>query len=141
MKKKIVVSVFLLLILLTVIATITGAVDVYHQALNDNAPNGFPADFEMVIILVIGGFVVFCEMDLFCTAYYLFLKPKTVAKTILHISANITLLLVFFTNTISHFLFRYVSAVFGEELIVLFGLLLTYVILRVICIAYSVIKK
>ena len=40
---------------------------------------------------------------------------------------------MYFTDSISHFLFKYVSEIFGEEVILLFTLFFTYVILRIAC--------
>ena len=90
------------------------------------------------MVLVIGTFVVFYELDLFYTAYYFFVKPKTIGKSILNVFSNLTLLSIVFTDSIAHFLYKYVSEVFGEEVIVLFALFITYVILRIVCATVSV---
>ena len=87
------------------------------------------------MVLVVGGFVVFYELDLFYTVYYFLLKPKTIAKSILNVVSNVTLLSIVFTGAISHFLYKYVSEIFGEEIILLFALIFTYVILRIASIA------
>ena len=44
-----------------------------------------------------------------------------------------SLLIMFFTDSIAHFLFKYVSQIFGEEVILLFALFFIYVILRIVC--------
>ena len=89
--------------------------------------------FGAILVIMIGAFVVFYELDLFYTAYYFLIKPKTKAKSILNILANFTLVIMYFTDSISHFLFKYVSEMFGEEVILLFTLFFTYVILRIAC--------
>ena len=88
---------------------------------------------QYAIIAVVGGFVVFYELDLFYTTYYFFIKPKTIAKSILNVLSNLTLLIMFFTDSIAHFLFEYVSQIFGEEVILLFALFFIYIILRIVC--------
>ena len=90
--------------------------------------------FGAVLTLMIGGFVVFYELDLFYTVDYFFVKPKTITKSILNILSNISLLLIFFTDYIAHFLYKYVSEIFSEEIILFFALLFTYFILRIICV-------
>ncbi|MBQ7025195.1 MAG: hypothetical protein IJN31_01190, partial [Peptococcaceae bacterium] len=94
--------------------------------------------FGAVLTLMVGGFIVFYEFDLFYTAYYFLIKPKTIAKSILNILANFTLVIMYFTDSISHFLFEYVSEIFGEEIILLFALFFTYIILRIVCAAIPV---
>ena len=75
---------------------------------------------------------------MFYTAYYFFVKPKTLAKSILNVVSNLTLLSIVFTDLIAHILYKYVSKIFGEEVIVLFALFFIYVILRMVCAAISV---
>ena len=128
MKKKMVVGSFLALILITVIFFIIGAINTYnYEVANDDIMVGLGA----AMVLVVGGFVVFYELDLFYTVYYFLVKPKTLAKSILNVVSNLTLLSIVFTDTISHFLYKHVSEIFGEEIILSFALIFTYVILRV----------
>ena len=135
MKKKIVIGSFLALILITAIIFIIGAINTYnYEVANDDIMMGFGA----AMILAVGGFVVFYELDLFYTVYYFLVKPKTIAKSILNVVSNLTLLGVFFTDTTAHLLFRFVSEVFGEEVIVLFALFFIYIILRIVCASISV---
>ena len=135
MKKKIIIGVFSTLILITAIIFIVGAIDTYnYEVANDDIMVGFGA----VLTLMVGGFVVFYELDLFYTTYYFFVKPKTIAKSILNVISNFTLLLIFFTDFIAHFFYKYVSELFGEEVIVLFALFFIYVILRIVCATVSV---
>ena len=128
MKKKMVVGSFLALILITVIFFIIGVINTYnYEVANDDIMVGLGA----AMVLVVGGFVVFYELDLFYTVYYFFVKPKTLAKSILNVVSNLTLLSIVFTDPISHFLYKHVSEIFGEEIILSFALIFTYVILRV----------
>lgn len=132
MKKKIIICVFSILILITAIVFIIGAIQSYNYDITNN-PDDKWVGFGSVLTLMVGGFVVFYEFDLFYTAYYFLIKPKTKAKSILNILANFTLVIMYFTDSISHFLFKYVSEIFGEEVILLFTLFFTYVILRIAC--------
>ena len=130
MKKKIIICVFSILILITAIVFIIGAIQSYNYDIINN-PDDKWVGFGSVLTLMVGGFVVFYEFDLFYTAYYFLIKPKTIAKSILNILANLTLVIMYFTDSIAHFLFEHVSEIFGEEVILLFTLFFTYVILRI----------
>ena len=132
MKKKIIICVFSILILITAIVFIIGAIQSYNYDITNN-PDDKWVGFGSVLTLMVGGFIVFYEFDLFYTIYHLLIKPKTIAKSILNILAKITLVIMYFTDSISHFLFKYVSEIFGEEVILLFTLFFTYVILRIAC--------
>ena len=107
MKKKIIICVFSILILITAIVFIIGAIQSYNYDITNN-PDDKWVGFGSVLTLMVGGFVVFYEFDLFYTAYYFLIKPKTKAKSILNILANFTLVIMYFTDSISHFLFKYV---------------------------------
>ena len=132
MKRKIIIGAFLLLIVITAIVFIIGAIQSYNYDITNN-PDDKWVGFGSVLTLMVGGFIVFYEFDLFYTIYHLLIKPKTIAKSILNILANLTLVIMYFTDSISHFLFKYVSEIFGEEIILLFTLFFTYVILRIAC--------
>ena len=135
MTKKIIIGIFLTLILTTAIIYVVGAINSYnYEVANDDILVGLGA----AMIIIVGGFVVFYELDLFYTVYYFFLKPKTITKSILNVFSNLTLLAVFFTDSIAHFLFEYVSEIFGEEIILLFALFFIYIILRIISIVIPV---
>ncbi len=137
MKKKIIIGVFSLLIFITAIIFIVGAISSYNYDITNN-PDDKWLGFGSVLTLMVGGFVVFYEFDLFYTAYYFLIKPKTIAKSILNILANLTLVIMYFTDSIAHFLFEHVSEIFGEEIILFFTLFFTYVILRIVCIVLPV---
>ena len=132
MKKKIIICVFSILILITAIVFIIGAIQSYNYDITNN-PDDKWVGFGSVLTLMVGGFVVFYEFDLFYTTYYFLIKPKTKAKSILNILANFTLVIMYFTDSISHFLFEHVSEIFGEEVILFFTLFFAYVILRIAC--------
>ena len=132
MKKKLIIWAFSLLILLTAIVFVAGAINSYLYDItyhSDDHWNGL----EAVLWVMVGGFAVFYELDLFYTAYYFLMKPKTVTKSILHILANVSLLFVFFADEISYFLWKYVSQIFGEEVVLLLALALVYIALRFVC--------
>ena len=131
MKKKIIICVFSILILITAIVFIVGAIQSYNYDMQYHSDDKL-VGFGAVLALMVGGFV-FYELDLFYTTYYFLIKPKTIAKSILNILANFTLVIMYFTDSISHFLFKYVSEIFGEEVMLLFALFFTYVILRIVC--------
>lgn len=137
MKKKIIICVFSILILITAIVFIIGAIQSYNYDITNN-PDDKWVGFGSVLTLMVGGFVVFYEFDLFYTAYYFLIKPKTIAKSILNILANFTLVIMYFTDSISHFLFEHVSEIFGEEVILFFTLFFAYVILRIACAVITV---
>lgn len=121
-KKKIIVScIFATLIVLTAIYTVMAAVESY----NYDMANGVDIleGFGAVMIMTVGGFTVFYELDLFCTVYYFFIKPKTLAKSILNILSNLCLLLVFFGE--------YYKDIFEEDITALFIVFFTYAILRI----------
>ena len=132
MKKKIIIGVFSLLILITAIIFIVGAISSYNDDIK-NHPDDKMLGFGSVVILALGSFAVFYELDLFYTVYCFFIKPKTTVKWILNILSNLTLLTIIFTDSIAHFLYKYVSEIFGEEMILLFALLCMYIILRMVC--------
>ena len=137
MKKKIIIGVFSLLILITAIIFIVSAISSYNYDIT-NYPDDKWIGFGAVLTLMVGGLIVFYEFDLFYTAYYFLIKPKTIAKSILNIFANLTLVIMYFTDYIAHFLFEYVSEIFGEETILLFALFFTYIILRIVSIVIPV---
>ena len=138
MKKKIIIVVFSLLILITAIVSIVGAISSYNYDMDPANGVGILEGFGAVLIAIVGGFAIFYELDLFYTVYYFFIKPKTIAKSILNILANLTLVTMYFTDSIAHFLFEHVSEIFGEEILLLFSLFLIYIILRIVCIVLPV---
>ena len=137
MKKKILLCVFSVLILITAIVFIAGAIQSYHYDMDSANGVDVLEGFGAVVILMVGGFVVFYQADLFYVIYYFAVKPQTAARSVLNILSNVTLLLVFFTDNIARFLSEYVSQIFREEGIIAVFLFLTYIGLRVVCLLLS----
>ena len=128
-KKIIIISIFLLLIVITSLLFIKGAIDSYNY---DMAPaNGVDIleGFGAVLTMMVGGFVVFYELDLFYTVYSFFIKPKTVAKSILNILSNLSLLLIFFSE--------YYKDIFKEDVIAPLIVFFTYIVLRIVYVIVS----
>ena len=82
MKKKIVKGLFGVLILITAIVFVVSAISSYNYDMDPangvDIMEGMPAAF----LIIIGGFVILCELDLFFTVYYFLVKPKTLLKLI-----------------------------------------------------------
>lgn len=135
MKKKIIIGLFSALILITAMIFIVGAILSYNYDIT-NHPNDKWLGFGAVLTLMVSGFVVFYELDLFYTAYYFFVKPKTIAKSILNILANVILLLIFFSDYFAHILYTNLN-IFKEEGLFPIVLFLIYVVLRIVCAAIS----
>ena len=123
MKKKIVICIFLTVILITAIFFIAATIDSYNYDMNPTNGVDMLEGFGAVLIIMIGAFVVFYELDLFYTVYYFLIKPKTIAKSILNILANVSLLLIFFAD--------YYKNIFSEDVIAIFIMLTIYVVLRI----------
>ena len=123
MKKKIVICVFLTVILITTIFFVAAAIDSYNYDMDPANGVDILEGFGAVLAIMIGTFVVFYELDLFYTVYYFLIKPKTIVKSILNILANMSLLLIFFTD--------YYKNVFSEDVIAIFIVLTIYVVLRI----------
>ena len=92
MKKRITVCSFLILIILTVIFTVIQAVKTYnYEVVHDDIFEGLGA----AIMIIVGGFVVLYEVDLFHIVYYFLFRPKTKTKTALNILSNLVLITIF----------------------------------------------
>ena len=125
MKKKILVGAFLLLVLITAIVFIVAAVDSYNYDMDPANGVDIMEGMDAAFLIIIGVFVVFYEIDLFCTAYYFLFKPKTITKNILNILANLSLLLVFFNE--------FYKDIFAEDVIAPLIVFVMYVVLRISC--------
>lgn len=128
MKKKIIIGVFLLLIFITATIFIVSAIDSYNCDMDPNNGVDMLEGFGAGLIIVVGGFVVFYELDLFYTTYCFFIKPKTITKSILNSLSNFSLVLIFFSGYLSDVL----SGIFKEDVIVPIILFFIYVVLRII---------
>ena len=122
-KKMIIVAIFLTLIALTAIYTVVSAVKSYNYDMDPSNGVDILEGFGAVLTMMVGGFVVFYELDLFYTAYYFFIKQKTIAKSVLNILANLCLLLVFFNE--------YYKDIFSEDVIALLIIFAMYIVLRI----------
>lgn len=87
------------------------------------------------IFIVLGGFVILCELDIFFTVYYFFVKPKTLAKTIFMILSQLMLLLVIFSARLAKLLSQYVSDIFREDSFIILSIFFFYVAFRLICVS------
>ena len=123
MKKKILVFVFSTIILITAILFIVAAIDSYNYDMNPANGVDILEGFGAVLAIMIGAFVVFYELDLFYTVYYFLIKPKTIAKSILNILANTSLLLVFFAD--------YYKNIFSEDVLAPLLVFAIYIVLRI----------
>ena len=134
-KKIIAICAFLLLILVTAVAFLIVAIDSYNYDMDPANGVDIMEGMGAAFLIIIGGFVILCELDLFFTVYYFLVKPKTLLKSIFITLSQLMLLLVFFSEKLAHFLFEHVSDIFGEEVIVIIPIFFFYVISRIICIA------
>ena len=135
MKKKLLIGAFLLLVLITAIVFIIGAVDSYRYDMNPANGVDILEGVGAAMLIVIGGSIILCELDLFFTVYYFLVKPKTLPKSIFMILSQLMLLLVITSGSLAKFLSQYVSDVFKEETIVIVPIFFFYVILRLVCVS------
>ena len=134
-KKTIAICAFLLLVLVTATAFLIAAIDSNNYDMDPANGVDIMEGMGAAFLIIIGGFVILCELDLFFTVYYFLVKPKTLLKSIFITLSQLMLLLVFFSEKLAHFLFEHVSDIFGEEGIVIIPIFFFYVISRIICIA------
>ena len=98
MKKKIViVSIFAALVLITAIVFLVSAIESYRYDMDPANGVDIMEGMGAAMLLVVGGFILLYELDLFYTVYYFFVKPKTKAKTVLNIFSHLGILLVLFS--------------------------------------------
>ena len=128
-RKIIIISIFLALIVITSFVFIKGAIASYNYDMDPANGVDILAGFDAVLIMMVGGFVIFCELDLFYTVYYFFIKPKTVAKSILNVFSNLSLLLIFFSE--------YYKDIFKEDVIAPLIVFFTYIVLRILYLIVS----
>ena len=94
MKKKIVIGIFLLLIVATAILFLDGAIKSYRYDMDPENGVDIMRGFGAAILLVLGGYLVFYECDLFYTVYFFCFKPKTVVYSILNVLSNLSLAMI-----------------------------------------------
>ncbi len=130
--KKIIVSfVFCTLILATMIYFIVSAAVTQHAESKDPAIDILEG-LAATIVVVVGGFIVLYECDLFYTVYYLLFGQKRKAKTVLVILANITLIMIFIYSYLSA---RYMGLRKYE--IIVFILFSVYIVFKIVALFFS----
>jgi len=130
--KKIIVSfVFCTLILATMIYFIVSAAVTQHAESKDPAIDILEG-LAATIVVVVGGFIVLYECDLFYTVYYLLFGQKRKAKTVLVILANITLIMIFIYSYLSD---RYMGLRKYE--IIAFILFAVYIVFKIVALFFS----
>ena len=136
-KKIIIICIFSALILLTAVLFIAAAIESYNYDMNPDNGVDIMEGIGAAILIVVGGFIVFYEIDLFCTTYYFLVKPKTTTKTILNLLSNLSLLLVFFSDDLANILYTHLN-IFEEDWLLPLFLVFIYIILRLVYCAVSV---
>lgn len=130
--KKIIVSlIFCTLILATMIYFIVSATETQRAESKDPAIDILEG-LAATIVVVVGGFIVLYECDLFYTVYYLLFRQKRKAKTVLVILANVTLIMIFIYSYLSA---RYMGLRKYE--IIVFILFSVYIVFKVIALFFS----
>ncbi len=130
-KKIIIVCIFLTLITITAIYTVVSAVMSYNYDMDPANCVDILEGFGAVLTMIVGGFVVFYELDLFYTVYYFLVKPKTITKSIINILSNVSLLLQFFVVRIAR------ALSISEETNLAIALFFMYIILRFVYLIVS----
>lgn len=133
MKKKIIIGVFCTIIFATIVYSIVGAIQSYHYDIENNVD--ILEGFGGVLVLMVGGYVVFYELDLFYTVYYFLTKPTSVVKSTLNILSNLSLFMIVL-STLFPELFRVIAKPFmalfqNEDGLVLLLFIFTYIVFRV----------
>ena len=131
-KKIIIISIFLTLILITSFVFLKGAIDSYNYDMDPANGVDIMEGMGAAMLVALGGFVVFYELDLFYTVYYFFVKPKTIAKSILNILSNVSLLLQFWVARIAR------ALSISEETNLSIALFFIYVVLRTVYFLVSI---
>lgn len=130
--KKIIVSlIFCVLIFATMIYFIVSAAVTQHAESKDPAIDILEG-LAATIVVVVGGFIVLYECDLFYTVYYLLFGQKRKAKTVLVILANITLIMIFIYSYLSA---RYMGLRKYE--IIVFILFSVYIVFKIVALFFS----
>ena len=136
MKKKIIIiSIFMVLILITSIVFIKSAIDSYNYDMDPANGIDIMEGMGAAFLVIIGGFVVLYEFDLFYVVYYFLTKKKSLAKSIIVILSNFVLVLLFFSEFIIDFFKTYFHKILEshlEESIIPLSLLLIYCILKIV---------
>lgn len=128
MKKKIIIFGFLALMAATLALGIFYAVESYRFDMDPANGVDILEGLGAAMIMIVTGFLLVYEIDLFYTVYYFFVLPKTRVKSILNICANLSLVLMYLYA-------RFDCDFLPESL--LWILPLAYVLLRLTYVAFS----
>lgn len=128
MKKKIIIFGFLALMAATLALGIFYAVESYRFDMDPANGVDILEGLGVAMIMIVTGFLLVYEIDLFYTVYYFFVLPKTKVKSILNICAQLSLVLMYLYA-------RFDCDFLPEELFWI--LLLAYVLLRLTYVAFS----
>ena len=88
MKRKVIIGAFSAIILLTVAASVI--IPMIAYGIDRNHDDKF-AVLGLFMLLMIGAFFVLYELELFCTVYYFFLKPRTLVRSVLSLLSTLSL--------------------------------------------------
>lgn len=130
-RKIIIICVFFFVVLITAICTALSAVESYRFDMDPANGVDILEGMGAGILMVLGGYIIICETDLFFTLWYFLTKPKTIVRSILNILSSLCLLLVFLTDEIAELL------PVGEDALVAVALVLVCLVLRVIDLVLS----
>ena len=134
-KKIIITSIFLVLIAVTSFVFLSSAIESYNYDMDPANGVDILEGVGAGILIMIGSFAVFYELDLFYTVYYFFIRPKTVLKSIIVVLSHLMLILIFFSEKIADFVkIHFHKIVEGpyEDSIIPMGLFWIYVILKIV---------
>ena len=132
MKKKIIViTVFSISILTTLILFASWVMQALSYDMYSNNEFDIGEGVFGFVLIIIGGIVVFYELDLFYTVYYFLIKTKTKIQSILNIIANLTLV-VAIVRILTLSIFSDSLLLFDEVIVSPIDLFLIYFVLRII---------
>ena len=132
MKKKIIViTVFSISILTTLILFASWVMQALSYDMYSNNEFDIGEGVFGFVLIIIGGIVVFYELDLFYTVYYFLIKTKNKIQSILNIIANLTLV-VAIVRILTLSIFSDSLLLFDEVIVSPIDLFLIYFVLRII---------
>lgn len=134
-KKIIITSIFLVLIAVTSFVFLSSAIESYNYDMDPANGVDILEGVGAGILIMVGSFVVFYELDLFHTVYYFFIRPKNVLKSIIVVLSNLMLILIFFSDKIADFVKIHICKILEgpfEESVIPMGLFSIYLILKIV---------
>lgn len=102
-KKAILIGVFLLLMLATVISACILAEVAYREEVANCTYELKYCGFPSLAILFYGALLTLYELDLLVTLYYFLFSQKKLARTILNVLSNLSLVLALLYNPLSEY--------------------------------------